>query len=463
MINQVVSYPRLLIKVLNLFLRRVFRANSHPRAKFFLIGISLSFVLGMAYVGYEMNIEPLGFERLWITSLFILAVVHYFFHKINAPVQLLHLSLTKRVIARLILGEAFINVIGLAYLSFFSGVLARNSWGIMEVSWILGGLAICIALNMFVKALNFLAVKYIYFLSIFIGIYVIYSQEPLLLTITHNSSIQPIILFFLMMITLSGVSYFITHKLDEWIKNESHTRDYLTLEHIGNPLFTREFYLIQRNKRANQFILLNGIGIFIIGLVILVFEEFADYLFMELLIIVYILGAFLFSSWQMIWAWESSHFSIFFLSAKDISSYVYEKYRFAVFITILLSATTLILSLFIDVRYFNLILIGFLCNITINAFLLMVMGRNNNTYIELNQSTFFNYQGIKSSQFSFYNIMILEVLLIYLIIKFVPYGEMITIVLLSLLLLGIHTAKQKVSSVLKKNKYKLLEGYAHKD
>jgi len=234
--------------------------------------------------------------------------------------------------------------------------------------------------------------------------------------------------------------------------------------HLGNAgrYMSLEISMLLRNKRPRNTLLM--VPFFMVYAVsyFLFFDEMQGRFF-TIIITTMFLGLGAMSYGQLLFSWESSYFDGIMARKNDLYNYIKAKFYLQVLLT-LITFIPLVVVIAVSGKV-NMFLLAALLLFTLgpNSFIVMMLATINDARIDLNASTFMNYQGMKGSQFIMTLLFVLIPAGIYELIRGVA-GENPAIISLAFLGIIFLTSsnwwirKVIVGSFIS-HKYKCLEGY----
>lgn len=160
-----------------------------------------------------------------------------------------------------------------------------------------------------------------------------------------------------------------------------------------SPDFLLELRLMTRNKRPFGFTLFNGV-LLSTAFFLMILESDSQEVLQHQILAFCSTGAYLFSSWQFLIAWDSSYFNLIATSNCKLFNWVQGKYSYLVFVMVSLFFLEVITILIIGKYYLIIHFIAtFIFHIGITSFVFLLMSLFNIKPIDLGKSSLMNYQG----------------------------------------------------------------------
>lgn len=222
-----------------------------------------------------------------------------------------------------------------------------------------------------------------------------------------------------------------------------------------------EISMLLRNKRPRNILLLVPFFMVYAVFYFLLYDVLQGKFFTILMTTMF-LGLGSMSYGQFLFSWESSYIDGLMARKNDFIAYIKAKYYLQVLLT-LINFIPLGILVVVSGRV-NVLLLTALMLYTIgpNSFITMLMATLNDARIDLNASTFMNYQGMKGSQFIMTFLFVLIPVGVYELVRFLANENTSIIILASLGILFIVTANRWlkiVADIFIHRKYRSLEGY----
>jgi len=222
-----------------------------------------------------------------------------------------------------------------------------------------------------------------------------------------------------------------------------------------------ELAMIVRNKRPRNAMFF--VMFFIVYAVIfyLFYDEQGKYI--NMLFTTMFLGLGAMSYGQLLFSWESTYFDGLMARKNNFLNYVRAKYYLQVILTLLTYIPVAGLAFFSGRISFLLTTALMLYLLGPNSLLTMLLATLNDGKIDLDASSFMNYQGIKGSQFIMTFLFVIIPIAIYELTALVAgeTGGIIVLAAMGILFVFFHNwwLKNIVVAAFMKRKYKTLEGY----
>jgi len=223
-----------------------------------------------------------------------------------------------------------------------------------------------------------------------------------------------------------------------------------------------ETSLLFRNKRPRQMMVM--VPFFLVYFLFMIFNDEnigQGFPLIALITMLTGIGASMYG--QYMFSWESSYFDSIMARKNDFLNYVKAKYYLLCGLSSLNFIALLVFFSITKKVDLYLLLSIYLFIIGVNSFTIMFFATFNDGRIDIAKSRFFNYQGIRGSQFILTFIFILLPLSIYSLISYLtnPIAGKLAIAIPGLVFTTFHHwwLKNIIVTQFKKRKYKNLEGY----
>ena len=223
-----------------------------------------------------------------------------------------------------------------------------------------------------------------------------------------------------------------------------------------------EILMLLRNKRPRNTMLL--VPFFLVYFIFMFSrEDGISSPFFTLVITTMLIGLASVSYGQLIFSWESTYFDGIMARKNDFISYL----RAKLYLQVILTGLTFIpLAVFIAISGKpDMILVSslLLYNLGANSFLVMMLALLNNGRVDLNESTFMNYQGVKGSQFLLGLLFVIVPLGLYKLLELLAGDTIGKIVLagigLAFLLSHRWWLRNVIAVLFSTRRYKSMEGF----
>ncbi len=241
---------------------------------------------------------------------------------------------------------------------------------------------------------------------------------------------------------------------------------FFTIEHLLNRpglpgrLALLELKLIVRNKRPRQ-IFLTGLILYAYLLFLYNTPLYRNNMGAGLVFGIIFISLGIFNYGQFMYSWQSGYFD-FILTAKIPLRDFFEGKRI---LFLAYSTIMFILSLgftFYDKKILLISIVAYVYNIGINLYLMLLFANKNRSRIDLSKSSFFNYEGVRGTQYLLIALVILIPLLLYLAFAFfkMPTEGLVLIGIIGVAGIICNKAGMKlIIRSFKKNRYRIAEGF----
>lgn len=383
----------------------------------------LGFVLDDFLLKVFKRESPLEVLNGWLLYYFFFDfILRYFVQKLPAMVvePYLHLPISKKSLANLILIKSGLSVFNIMHLLIFipfaievpfTYYTAGEAWG-----WTAGVISFMLMMNyvlMYVKrSAEISAWVYIGLIAVLAGLFGLEYFEILAFSdysaIFFNSFFQmPIIGWCIPILLIAAYGINFRYIVNHLYMGDLTSGDNNKVSFIGSGFFSRfglmgqlidmDLKFIWRNKRTRSVLLLTVLFLFY-GLLVFPQDVYEDNYLMYLLFSMIITGMFTLNYGQYLLGWEAGHFD--HVLTRNISYKQFYQSKFLLFA--LISTVCMILS--IPYAYFgwNILLVLFtvyLFNVGIVAPVVMFFGSFNPKKIDLSKGSMMNWQGVGAAQF----------------------------------------------------------------
>lgn len=489
-------------KLLNLEIKAFFRSAGVGKGigiKIFLFLLGLYFLASYLFLGITLYPLSLEFypdqEPIYVINNYLLRwfcfefVLRFIFQ--NLPILKVKPLLTQRIKRSSIINVLLIkslfsyyNILTLAIaVPFVITNITSSSFTLFPLlMWLFAVIVIVLSLNY----LNFLIqrkfssnakvlIPFIAICLILVAIeyFNIFSISELFGSYFYQVLAYP--LLGLIPIGLLIVSYLLSYRdvdenfyLDAYLENKQKTYQSSDLSWTNRfgalaPFLQLDLKLLWRNKRTRNTLYVS-LGFLAYGLI---FYPNPMYQGSSMLIFVgiFITGVFMINFGQFVPAWDSSYFAFLQTRPTTMKNYLEAK-------ALLMYASILILSIlssFYVLFGWEILFINFSCaiyNAGINIPIILAFSAYNRKYIDLSNSSMFNYQGVGAAQWLISLPLIIPPIIIWMVLKTFIDLTTANIVLISLGVIGLLLRKVFINGIVElylNNRFKMLNGFKQKD
>lgn len=256
--------------------------------------------------------------------------------------------------------------------------------------------------------------------------------------------------------------------LDAHLKERNRSADmkeFLWTRRFGDiaPFLQQDLKLIWRNKRPKAAIYMSFL-LLGYGLIFYPNETYQSMPAFFVFVGIFVTGVFMINFGQFIPAWDASYYPLIMSQNIPLTKYLTAK---AGLITFSVVALTILATpyLYFGWRIFLLNIVCALYNIGINIPVLLYAGSFNRKRIDLDKSSFMNYQGIGAIQWLVgIPLMVVPVFFFWIFYKFISFESGVAF-LAGLGFIGLIFRTHAISfiaQVYKRNKYAMIEGFREK-
>lgn len=195
--------------------------------------------------------------------------------------------------------------------------------------------------------------------------------------------------------------------------------NYAVLQRFGalGELLALELKLILRHKRTRSVLIMVPFLLFY-GFFFYTNPIYADKTAWQLLVGIFVSGAFLISYGQFLVAWESSYFDAILTKSINFNEYFKAKYYILVVPTLAAWLITLPYGYFgLKIIFIN--TVAFLFNVGVNVYIMMLFAAFNQKRLDLSGGSIMNYQGISAKHWLLSLPLFLFPIIIYLIFNLI--------------------------------------------
>ncbi len=245
-------------------------------------------------------------------------------------------------------------------------------------------------------------------------------------------------------------------------QKRANTREFLWTRRFGDlaPYIQQDLKMIWRNKRPKTAVYLS-ILLLGYGLIFYPKEIYYEMPAVFIFVGIFMTGIFMINFGQFIPAWDAGYYSLIMSQNIPVTKYLTAK---AGLITVSVVALTILATpyLYFGWKIFLLNIVCAIYNIGVNIPVLLYAGSFNRKRIDLNKTSFMNYQGTGAAQWLVgIPLMAIPVLIFWMCNKFISF-EVGIAVLLGLGFLGLflrNHAIQFIAVLYKRNKYAMINGF----
>jgi hypothetical protein len=446
-------------------------------AIFILLGFGLYFAIEKLYPKEEPILLVNNFLLLWLLFEFMLRFVLQNLPVVNAK-PLLTQRVERRKIVHVLLSKSlfsFYNLLTLVTAVPFTIICVLNTeYSIVSLLfWLMGLMGFVLTINF----LNFWVQRrfstdlkaLIPFIIVCLVLYALEHFEIFSITNLFGSFFNLIV--GLLPLGLVVLSYLRTFKdvranlyLDAYLDSKQknyQASDLSWTSRFGSlgPFLQLDLKLLWRNKRAKTAVYIS-FGFLLYGLLFYTNPQYEDSA-MLIFVGIFMTGMFIINFGQFIPAWDSSYFPLFQTRPITMKNYLEAK-------ALLMYGSILILTILsTPYVYFgwDKMFLNVSCaiyNAGVNIPILLAFGAYNRKYIDLSNSSMFNYQGIGAAQWLVGLPLFIIPVIIWFTVKTFADEQTANIVLIGFGLVGLLLRKVIINGLVEmymSNRYKMLEGF----
>jgi len=256
--------------------------------------------------------------------------------------------------------------------------------------------------------------------------------------------------------------------LDAYLEKKEKNGDFADLSWADKfgvlaPFIQLDLKLIMRNKRAKNTVLLS-LFFLLYGLIFYPNPSFGTGSYMLVFVGIFMTGIFVINFGQFIPAWDSAYFSLLRTQPIDVRNYLTSKVLLMYISVFILT----LLSLFYGFFGWDKVYLNVACavyNVGVNIPIILLFSTLNRKRIDLDNSSFMNYQGLGMAQWLIGIPLIFLPLIIWGAVSFIFSSSSANVTLIVIGLIGLLFHKliiRSVADMYVQNRYRVLEGFKQK-